>query len=186
MTTTTDRMMDQINVITAGPRAGKSSTLRELGARGYRTLPEGARIVFDQKISEGLDSEETRELDNFRELLKEKNRQVESHIPEDEVVFLDRSIIDNLAFMELNNELISREFIMECKQKEYDNVFLLDRLPMKQDDVRDESEEEAKRVHELLRAWYEKFGFNVVDVPLMTVEERADLIEKQITHVPIH
>lgn len=41
------------NVITAGPSAGKTSTLRELSARGHYIIPEAARMHIDQQISEG-------------------------------------------------------------------------------------------------------------------------------------
>lgn len=71
-------MKDTVNVITAGPSAGKSSTIRELSARGYRTLPEAARILFDQAISEGRDSEAVREDDDFHTPSSAISRQVKT------------------------------------------------------------------------------------------------------------
>lgn len=176
-------MMDKVNVITAGPSAGKSSTIRELSARGYRTLPEAARILFDQKISEGIDPEEVRARDDFHQLMEDTNRRVEREIPDSGVVFMDRSLADNIAYRrqfgadvpgELKEEVIGR----------YDNIFLLERIEFKDDEVRSEDEEEAAELQELLRQTYIDLGYEPVEVPVMPVDERADFIEKQAKRTP--
>ena len=45
------------------------------------------------------------------------------------------------------------------------------------DDVRTETEQEDREVHEELREVYERLGYEVIDVPLMPIDERADFIE---------
>lgn len=166
-------------VITAGPRAGKSSTIRELSSRGYRTAPEAARILFDQAISEGRDPDDVRSDDDFHKQVENIDRRIESNILDDETVFLDRSLADNIAYREQFGNDSGKEIAnlrAVCKGR-YDIVFLLDRLPMEEDDVRTEDDDEARETHETLRRIYEDLGYDVVDIPVMSVEKRADFIE---------
>lgn len=182
-------MMDQVNVITAGPSAGKSSTIRELSARGYRTLPEAARILFDQRISEGDDPEAVRQEDNFHEQVESIDERIESHIPDTETVFLDRSLADNLAYRRMfgNDDTESVVKLTNACDGRYDNIFMLERIDFKDDEVRSEDEEEAERTHSAIYQAYKDLGYNPIHVPLMPVDERADFIEQQAQHPePIH
>jgi len=170
-------------VITAGPSAGKSSTIRELSARGYRTLPEAARILFDQRISEGDDPEAVRQEDDFHEQVEVIDQQIESHIPDsDEIVFLDRSMVDNLAYRRQfgNDDPDSIDKICQHSVEKYDYVFILERIDFKDDEVRSEDEEEARKTHEAIIEAYEDLGFETIDVPLMPVDDRADFILHEI------
>lgn len=179
-------MKDTVNVITAGPSAGKSSTIRELSSRGYRTLPEAARILFDQAISEGRDPDEVRQNDDFHEQVENLDRHIESHIT-GETVFLDRSLADNVAYRRRFGNTDDGEatfhLLRECENR-YDNVFLLDRLPMENDAVRTEDEDEARKTHEAIRQAYLDLGMDPIEIPVMPVDERADAIEEHITHAP--
>jgi predicted ATPase len=187
---------DKVNVITAGPSAGKSSTIRELSSRGYRTLPEAARILFDQAISEGRDPEQVREDDDFHEQVENIDRRIERHLPrgEDEyaphATFLDRSLVDNVAYRRRFGNTDRGDATLRLLQEasgRYDNVFLLERLPMKEDEVRVEDEEEAQKTHEAIRQAYKDLNLDPTEVPLMPVDERADFIESHITgSEPIH
>lgn len=179
-------MKDKINVITGAPSSGKSSVLRELQARGHNTLPEGARIVIDQFISKGYTAAEARESPYFREMIVEKNRDIEGLIQDypDDPFFLDRSLVDNLAFMRLNNEDISETLWRECGNQQYDNVFLFERLPIEEDAVREEDDEECDQIQRQLRSVYEELGYSVTTVPVLPVYERASYIEDEITKKP--
>jgi predicted ATPase len=177
---------DKVNVITAGPSAGKSSTIRELSARGYRTLPEAARILFDQAISEGVSPEEKRKQSDFHEQVEAIDAQIESRIPDNEVVFLDRSIVDNLAYRKRFGS-DNRPEIAEAAHDRYDNIFILERIDFQDDEVRVEDEDEAQKTHEAIVSAYRALGYETIEVPLMPVDERADFIESEIEHPePIH
>lgn len=180
-----EQYRSSVNVITAGPSAGKSSTIRELSARGHQTLPEAARIVFDQAISEGNDPATLRKRDDYHELIEERDREIESHIG-DGVVFLDRSLADNIAYRTYyGND--DRKKINELKQEcveMYDNVFILERIDFVNDEVRVEDEEEAQEIHQLLIDTYEQLGYDPIHIPVMPVDERADKIEQEIRQTP--
>lgn len=163
-------------VITAGPSAGKSSVVRELNARGYRIGSEGARIVIDQAVSEGNDIEEYRSTPQYQRDVIEADRRVETNIPNDDVVFLDRSLADNIAYANLTDREIPESLHDECRNR-YSCVYLLEQIPFEDDYARTEDEQMAQDLHDELRSVYEHLGYTVVDVPLMPVDERADMIE---------
>lgn len=172
-----------ICVITAGPAAGKTSTLRELNARGYFTSPEAARCVIDQYISTGGTAEEVRSKENFQQMIADKQRQIISNIPDDEdVVFMDRSIADGLVFGSMYDEQEYLEELEDEARDRYDFVFRLEQLPFEEDYARTESPEEAEEIHDRLRDKYQELGYNVIDIPLSTVERRADTIEDIVLH----
>lgn len=177
------------SVITAGPSAGKSSTIRELAARGYRTAPEAARVVLDQAISEGWDAAEFRREKNFHKHVETTDSQIMQKMPDDERVFFDRSIADNIAYRRHLGNDDNEEYINRIKQEAEDAfnyVFLLDRIEFKDDEVRVEDEEESAEIHEQIRDVYEELGYNVIEVPVMAVDERATFIENRVQRVAIH
>lgn len=163
------------NVITAGPSAGKSSTIRELSARGYRTGPEAARILFDQLISEGGDPEELRHADDFHEQVEAVDRRIESNLSE-EMTFLDRSLADNVAYRRHFDRPVPDDLVEACRNR-YDQVLLLERIQFEDDAVRSEDEAEARELHGKIRTAYRDLGYTVTDVPLMPVDDRADYVE---------
>ena len=174
-------------VVTAGPSAGKTSTIRELSARGYRTAPEGARIVIDQLVSEGYDAKEFREENPqaYQQKVIKADKRVEENLPDDGIIFMDRSLADNMAYTRLTEREVPDELWQECENK-YQMVFRLDRLDFSEDYARTEDEDMAQKVHHELGQVYNELGYNVIDVPVMPVDERADFIERKINRVPIH
>jgi Predicted ATPase len=169
-------------VITAGPSAGKSSVIRELSSRGYKTLPEAARILFDQTISEGGSPEQKRQEDDFHKQVESIDRRMERNISENEIVFMDRSLADNIAYRQhFGNHRCRRyhELQAECNSR-YDKVFVLDRLNFEDDEVRVEDEQEAQEIHETILRVYNNLNCDVHSIEVMPVSERADRIESLI------
>lgn len=164
------------HVITAGPSAGKSSTIRALSAEGYQTLPEAARMVLEQGISEGKDPSETRDEENFQEHVEEIDRKIESKIDSERETFLDRSLADNVAYRSFYGKPVPDE-LREEVQDRYDTVFVLERIEFKDDDVRSEDDEEAEAIHEKLIETYKSLGYDPIIVPLCPIDERVEFIE---------
>lgn len=171
--------MGKWHVLTAGPSAGKSSVIRELSGRGYRTNPEGARIFIDQKISEGFDPEEVRSKFNFHWWVEETDKRIERTLSDDETAFLDRSVADNIAYRNVHSVQSRPELGDFCRDR-YGTIFMLERIDFQDDYARDENEEWAQRVHEELWRVYRDLGYEPIHVPLMPVDERADFIEGHI------
>jgi|APHM01.1.fsa_nt_gi Predicted ATPase len=185
----------QQNVITAGPSAGKTTTLRELSARGHYIVPEAARLYIDQEISEGRDEEEVLSDPDFQEDILQIDRRLENNIPEDQdTVFMDRSLMDNAAYLRYfgdtevpqtgiakkPEDLRMAEQVLEDGTGRYDNVFMLEQLPFEDDYARREDPQQAKELHEELRDAYQDAGYNPIDIELAPVDQRADEIMQHI------
>lgn len=168
-------------VLTAGPTAGKSSTIRELSGRGYYTVPEAARIYFDQRISEGDDPHDVKQEPTFHDSIESIDQELDASVPATEtgVVFSDRGYVDNLAYRRHANAWVPEHVFDACVDR-YDYVFLLDRLEHRDDPARTEDESEATELHETIRTAYEETGHDVIEIPVMDVETRANMIESHV------
>lgn len=175
--------MKEWYIITAGPSAGKSSILRELSKRGYTIRPEAARIVLDQKISEGVDIEEYRQRPQFNEDIIQTDKQIIENTGDDTPIFFDRAIFDNIAYRQMYGLDVPDEIVDYADQ--FSVVFMLELLEYTDDEVRTEDAKEAREIHNRLRDVYsEQLGFKIVDIPVDTVEQRADMIERVATRSP--
>lgn len=173
--------MSNWHVITAGPSAGKSSVIRELCARGYRIGPEAARIVIDQLVSEGTDAKEYRmeHGEEYQDRVIETDLRIMENLPQDETVFMDRAVADNIAYSRL---FLDREVphLVEVAKDQFGEVFRLEQIEFEEDYARTEDEESSSEIHAKLKDVYEELGYEVTDIPLAPVDERADMIESHI------
>lgn len=99
-----------------------------------------------------------------------------------DVLFYDRGIPDVLAYMDYFEQVYEQDFIKACEEHKYDRVFLLP--PWEDiyvsDEERYESFEQATQLHHHLLETYTRFGYNCIEVPFGTVEERNNFILKHI------
>ena len=167
-------------VITGGPGTGKSSIINELEKRGYSCLEEISRQVTLNARKEGIEQLFLTKPLLFSELLlKGRVEQFKlAQAIEKPQVFLDRGLPDVLAYMDYIGDSYPEEFINVCKNHVYDHVFILAPWQeiFKSDSERYENFDQAIKIHEHLIAAYEHYGYNLIDVPFDTVEERTNFI----------
>jgi len=171
-------------VITGGPGTGKSSIINELLKRGYTCLEEISRQVIIDARKDGIDQLFLKDPLMFSKLLlkgrKQQYDEAEKH--DSDIVFIDRGIPDVLAYMDFINDKYPDEFIETCKNNVYNYVFILS--PWQEiftgDNERYENFDQAVTIHQHLLDTYEKYEYNLIDVPFDTVEKRADYILKII------
>lgn len=167
------------HVITAGPSAGKTATLRDLSARGFRTAPEAARMVIDQTVSEGADPDEVREVIDFQAEVIAYDEYIESTMDPHTTTFFDRSLADNVAYANYYGWGISEDIIDACRNR-YETVFVLEQLPFESDYARNEDADQSRELHETIIETYRALGYRPIEVPLMPVDERGDFICEQL------
>ncbi|RZK12189.1 MAG: ATPase [Flavobacterium sp.] len=173
-------MQKEIIVIIGGPGTGKTTIIDGLISRGFCCYPEISREVTMEAKKQGI---EQLFLENpllFSELLLEgrvkqyKNACEEPH----EHVFLDRGIPDVLAYMHYIGDSYPTHFDLACRDNTYTKIFILP--PWEEiytsDDERYENYEQAKLIYNHLTETYEKYGYNLIEVPKDTVEGRIDFI----------
>lgn len=120
----------------------------------------------------------------FSELLLEgRKKQYYSAIEETSAtVFIDRGIPDILAYMHYIGDSYPSFFDLACKEHQYSKVFVLPPWEeiYESDEARYENYEQAKLIFEHLKETYQKYGYNLIEVPKGTVTERIQFIFSEL------
>lgn len=174
--------MSETYVITGGPCCGKTSVIRELAVRGYHTVPDNARHFVNKKASEGHDKEDIWETYPVGTECIRLDRIAEENIPDDRTTFLDYSLACNIAYHRVHDghERHLPDDIYDISRDRYGGVFIFERLPYEEDDVRHEDDSVAEDIHQELARVYEELGYDPVHVPVVPIDERADIVEGHI------
>lgn len=167
-------------VITGGPSSGKSKTIDYLASLGYLVIPETARILIDSEMSQGKTIGEIRADETaFQRRVLQMKIDIENRIAPDRVTFFDRGIPDSIAYYQVCGEDVGP--VREASgRRRYRGVFLLDPLPFEQDYARAEDEETVRRLNQLLYDSYIGLDYDVLRVPVMPVDERAQFIVSRL------
>lgn len=163
-------------IITGGSGSGKSSIIYELQGRGYTCYQEISRIViYEQQMKCGdmlpwMNMEAFAE-ECFRRMKEQLNKR------HDQPSFFDRGIPDITAY--LKSRKLPMHFDLDTWASCY-NSYVFVCPPWKDifvnDPQRPESFSDSKHIYQLLRSIYRNLNFIVVEVPRLSVKERADYI----------
>jgi predicted ATPase len=162
--------------ITGAPSSGKTSVINVLAARGFHVQPETARAVIERRLAGGETLERIR-ADNTTlqyQIMHDKIA-LEAGLDPGARVFLDRGMPDSISYFRLFGIDVA-DPVAESRRNRYAAVFLFDPLPMVHDAVRSEDPAVAIRLDRDIEADYRMLGYDVVRVPVMPVEARADFI----------
>ncbi|UUC45603.1 AAA family ATPase [Flavobacterium cerinum] len=169
-------MDKEIIVIIGGPGSGKTTLINSLTEKGYTCYPEISREVTLEARKQGIEQLFLEKPLLFSELLLEgrKKQFVNATQEKAGIVFLDRGIPDVLAYMHYIGDSYPAFFDAACREHQYTGIFILP--PWEDiyisDDARYESYEQAILIHEHLVETYEKYGYNLIEVPRDTVDNR--------------
>ncbi len=163
-------------ILTGGPSCGKTTVLNYLVQKGYTCIPETAREVLDEKRIDPSTPEFQLEIFK-RQLEKEKNYRG----------FFDRSALEGIAYSRKISGYVPKEIESFYFPGRYSSVFLLERLPFKQDGTRTEKNDvEAEEVHQQIVQAYQEKGYDLISVPVFqgtleeSVERRANFILEKL------
>jgi predicted ATPase len=164
------------HVITGAPCSGKTTLIGQLAGKGFRTVPETARLYFEGEMAKGRTIDDIRENGVAVERgLIDMQLRFERGLQATEIAFLDRGLPDSLTFCRPAG-LNPNEIVSECFHHRYASIFLLARLPIQQDDVRIEEDVIADLLDEWLARDYSALGYGVVRVPVLPPQERLEFV----------
>ncbi len=177
-------MSQSIIVITGGPGTGKTTIINAMVANGHLCYPEISRQITLEAREQGIEQLFLEKPLLFSELLLE-GRKKQYFSAKDEAVdrvFLDRGIPDILAYMHYIGDAYPAFFDQACKDHPYTKVFILPpwEAIYQSDEARYENFEQAQLIYNHLRETYSSYGYDLVEVPVGTVEERIEFILKQL------
>ena len=165
-------------IVTGAPRSGKTKFIERLAFEGYRICPEAARIVIDEYASkqEALDCGTK----DFERLIFEEKLRAENRFNPKEVVFWDRGPIDSIAFSQLYNRNLEKEFSSKIGYHYKTILFMSELGEYKEDYATIENKHQAVELEKILKKAYKEFGYEMIEVPKMDIESRVAFVKKYI------
>lgn len=167
-------------MITGGPGTGKSSIVKKLESKGETCLHEISRQVTLEARKEGIEQLFlTQPLLFSEKLLEGRLKQFHQAAKfEADHIFIDRGLPDVVAYMDFFNTSYPKSFIKTCDQHRYEKVFFLPPWEeiYQSDSERYENYEEALKISSYLYNTYKEYGYQPIEVPKQSVEERCRFI----------
>ena len=174
--------MQQTNwyVITGAPCSGKTTVIRELEQLGYPVVHEVARAYIDERLQNGETIAQIKaDVLSFERHILYKKIAIEQSLLKEDTVFLDRAVPDSIGYYILEG-LDPDDPIQKSRLWRYKKIFFFDRIPFEKDPVRSEDDKIASRLDGLLKESYRMLDYEIIFVPLMSVNERVRFILKHV------
>lgn len=169
--------------ISGGPGTGKTTLIQELENSGYTCFHEFSRHIIKESLAIGSDVLPWKDLPAFSARVVDGRVNQHTLAVENKVYFYDRTLVDTLAYQYVDDLPVEDEWLRMVEQHRYEtNVFITPPWEdiFGNDSERMESYDKLLRIHDVLCATYEKFGYNVIEVPRLPVLERKDWLIQQI------
>ncbi|BDU46826.1 ATP-binding protein (plasmid) [Vibrio nigripulchritudo] len=172
-------------VFTGGPGSGKTSVINYMRSAGYDTVPEVGRKVIQRQVDINgialpwLDKEAFRdemvieETNNFRRCSNKA------------LTLFDRSIVDSYGYSMLEQIPVPESLLKHCNELIYNQkVFVFPPW----DSIYENDVERKQNFSEAIATYiemvnaYHYFGYSLMEVPKVSVPERAKFILDNIEH----
>ncbi len=167
-------------IITGGPGTGKSAIIEELSKRNFECMREISRGITLNARKSGTEQLFLTKPLLFSALLLEgrTNQYIEAEKRNSELVFFDRGIPDIHAYLNYMSVDYPSTYINSSKLYRYNYIFLMP--PWEQiyvsDNERYENFEQVLAIHNHVERTYKELNYTIIEVPVGTIEDRADFI----------
>lgn len=173
-------MCDHMFVVTGGPGSGKSSLINAMARRGFHTMPEAGRAIIQDQVRIGGSALPWANRAIFAELmLGWELRSYQEALGRDAPVIMDRGLPDIVGYLTLCGLPVPPHVDAAARLCPYNKrVFLApfwDTI-FTQDAERKQDRQEAQATARVMGETYARLGYHLVELPLVSVEDRADFI----------
>lgn len=168
-------------IISGAAGTGKSTLIEALEELGFPCMEEVSRFVIDEQLKMNGDVLPWKDVKAFSErCILETNNRLKLH---DDFAFCDRGLLDYyIHSLVRGDEAIPEIPIDKCHEIYHSIVFYcpLWESIYEQEPQRPEIFEHQVAVDSLSRKIYEAAGFELVELPMVSVEERALFVEEEL------
>ena len=168
-------------LLTGAPGAGKTTLLNAAAASGFSTSPEVARILLRQRGGMALRAADPV---GFAEgMLEAHLREFEASSAKPGLVLFDRGFADVVGFLDVSGLPVPKAVDAVCRRIRYTGpIFRAPAWPeiYRQDHERIQSWDQAVASDEAVTAAWRRYGYEVVNLPLVGVDERLAWLTSQL------
>lgn len=174
-------MSESLFVLTGGPGAGKSTLLEHLHRQsGLNIVEEGGRSIIRQEIALGGDALPWANRTAFcQKMFEHALESRDQALKAGGIWLFDRGLPDVLGYARLCGLAASVELLRAAQELRHARTVFL-APPWEaiycNDTERRQDFAEAQRTATVMRAVYEELGYRVVELPLGSLEARAEFL----------
>ncbi|MFB9136319.1 AAA family ATPase [Vibrio olivae] len=164
-------------IISGGPGAGKTTLIEYLAHRGFHTFSEVPRQLIEVQSQRVDGILPWHDLPAFAQLCLDAMCQHKQQAEALPLAFFDRAIGDICGYLTLGG-FTPDEAYLQASQDYYPQVFVCrpQAAIYVQDEIRPYPFEQALDIHRQLVQSYQVLGYEVVEVPWASVEQRSEFI----------
>ena len=173
-------MRDHMFVVTGGPGSGKSTLIDALRGRGFASMPEAGRAIIRDQVQIGGTALPWADRTMFAELmLGWELRSWHEASALERPVFMDRGVPDVVGYLTLCGLPVPTYVAAAAEAYRYNRkVFIAPywEAIFEQDAERQQDQEEAEATGQVMSDTYVRFGYQLVELPRVSVEERVAFV----------
>ena len=116
-------------------------------------------------------------------MVREEKKHHQAFEQLNELVFFDRCIVDSYGYSQLESLPIPQALIDACQRIRYTNpVFIFPpwEAIFANDEERKQDFAEAARTYQAMVEAYHQYGYELIEVPTMSIEQRVDFILERL------
>lgn len=167
-------------VITGGPGSGKTTLIEALAAEGFAVEVEAGRAVIREQQAIGGEALPWADRAAFAEAMLDHDLAAyERRATATEPVFFDRGMPDIVGYLDLCGLPVPTRIDAAARTKRYRRtVFIAPFWPdiFTQDAERRQDLDEALRTFEAMARTYPAYGYELIELPRMSVAERVAFV----------
>jgi predicted ATPase len=173
-------------VITGGGGSGKSSLIEYFIAQGYCAVREAAREQIRLSFEQNSDALPWADIIAFSKNVQQQMVEDYELLPEATFCFYDRCLLDVLSYILKDDISAYDSLLLDIeKHRYYPTVFVLPPWQeiFTKDNERTEDFEDTIVAFDVIKHTYESNGYEIVELPKVSVEGRAAFI---LNHLKEH